>query len=450
MDGLSEARLNELREYSLQDLSKTGLFTVFEENNIPFENNSGSLYCKLWYEDHVKILERVENGEGKKLGFDSSSQTWFFEHWHDEKFLKSWKQNDRSWGEIVNKQVAGVQTTESWNFITGEQSYEFYHLETDNEYGSKAGFKPGLSWKEIWHKKPEDSALEKYWDSPSAKWGEKSGQTGKKSWSLEWREENGTFEEKSKNEESGRTWGHIKGKSDKGEWGEQWSVEPTKKSNDRWWSENDRKWGIKTINEAESEFCEEWEIKPDYNKSIKSFKDSQGIRTRLTEGSGPGFNYTEDYKYDPIKDEHTTSSKGFSPDGKWENLVYKQGSKNYAKYKGEDANGSWEEEWEEDGGDKKAWKKGKSVVWGEWEENWTENGEKKTCKKWGQRGERWVEEWTEDSNGKSCRKEQVKDGKVFVQQWEEEFGEGVIRSFGKFYEDGVVVKEWDYVRKDSI
>ena len=451
MDGLSEERLNQLREYSLFDLLRTGLFKEYEENTVAFETNSGGLYLKLWYEEQVKVLERVENGVGKKLGFDPAGETWFFEKWYDEVFIKTWKQHDRYWGEIINKQGLGVEIKETWNFLLGEASYEHYHLQVDNEYGSKAGCKTDLSWKEIWHKKPGDSALEKYWVSPTAKWGEKSGQTGEKNWFLEWREENNSFEEKSRNEENGKTWGHVKGKDEKSEWGEQWSVEANqRKVNDRWWKENGRHWGINTINDVDSEYCEEWEEKFEYKKNVKSFKDPQGIRTRVTQGSGPGFEFFEDYKHDPAKDEHCTKSKGFSPEGKWESYIFKQGSKNYVKHKGEDANGNWEEEWDEDGETKKAWKKGKSTLWGEWEENWVETSGKKSCKKWGKKDEQWVEEWTEEPNTKTCRKEQIKEGKVHVQQWKEETTDDQTRSFGTFYEDGVIVKEWDYTKKSFL
>ena len=447
MDDLSSARIQELREqFDLSDLSKISLFPDFHKHTDPFENSSEDLHEKLWYESQVKIFERFESGQGQKLGFDPSSETWFYEVWSSGNFSKSWKQRERSWGESVLKDSSG-ETKETWNFLPTEENYEHLRLEPGNEYGSTSGRKPDLSWKEIWHKKPEDSALEKFWVSPVAKWGEKSGQTAGKDWSLEWREEGDLFEEKSKNAENERTWGHVKGKDLKTEWQENWSAEGANKNNDKWWKEHDKSWGVKSVITATTEFHEEWEEKSaGVRRTVKTYKDENGIETKHTEGTGPGYSFIEDYLHDPRIDLHKTTTDGHSPDGKWQSWVVKEASKNSAKHKGQDLNGEWEEEWEEDGGSKKTLKKGKSSTWGEWEEQWEESSNFKHCRKWGRNHEEWEEEWTEDLNGKKCRKQQKRDGKVFVQQWEEIIGESATRCKGQFFEDDVVVKEWDYLK----
>jgi hypothetical protein len=447
MDGLSTARISYLREsFDLSDLSKTGLFERFQSLVEPFESNS-EIYERLWYDDHVKTLERVENNQGKKLGFDSNSDTWFFEQWEHNRFTKAWKQGYRSWGETLVKDSEG-ETKETWNFLPEEETYEHFRIEPNNEYGSKSGKKVGLEWKEIWHKKPEDSALEKYWISPEAKWGEKQGTTGKKTWSLDWREEKTTFEEKSQNEENGKKWGHVKGKNSSCEWEEHWSVDGTLKNNDRWWLQDGKKWGIKTINTENTEFCEEWEEKNDGSKrSVKSFKDPLGVRTRNTEGSGNGFGFKEEYKYEPDSDLHQTHNNGFSEQGKWESFFSKQGSKNFAKHSGEDLNGNWMEEWNEDGLEKKTWKKGNSSLWGQWEEQWEENESFKHCKKFGKKDdEEWTEEWTETPSLKTCKKQQKRSGVLYTQEWEEKTEGESVKCKGHFLEDSTEVKSWDYSR----
>lgn len=447
MDALSSARLQELREqFDLSDLSKTRLFPQFSEQTEPFEHSSEGLYEKLWYESQVKILEKFESGQGLKLGHDPSSATWFFESWSSNSFSKSWRQGERSWGELVVKDSSG-ETKETWNFLPDEENYEHFRLEANNEYGSKSGKKPDLSWKEIWHKKPEDSALDKYWVSPQAKWGEKSGRTGDKTWSLEWREEGDLYEEKSQNSENDKTWGHVKGKNLKTEWQENWSVQGADKNNDKWWKEHDKSWGIKSVLTATTEFHEEWEENTaGARRTVKTYKDENGVLTKHTEGTGPGYSFIEDYTFDPNLDLHKTTSNGHSPDGKWQSYIVKQGSKNSVKHKGQDLNGDWEEEWDEEEGNKKAWKKGNSSSWGQWEEQWQENSGFKHCRKWGRNQEEWEEEWTEEAKGKKCKKQQKRDGKVFVQQWEEIVDESGTRSKGQFLEDDVVVKEWDYVK----
>lgn len=443
MDGLSEGRLNELKsEFSLDDLSKFSVFPYFSTHTEAFSRTDSGIYIALWYEDHVKIVEYVDNGLGWKLGFDSSSETWFLEKWHEGAYTKVWKQGDKHWGES-SKNNEKSETKEKWSYSPIEESYEFFHLEENNDYGSKAGKKDGISWKEIWHKKPEDSALEKYWISATAKWGEKEGKTGTKTWSLSWREEENLFEEKSYNKDIDRTWGHVKGKNPEKEWHENWSATEEEKTNDKWWLEGDKKWGVKNIIKGKTEYVEEWEEKGHNKRMTKTYMDGEGHTTRYTEGVGLDYKFTEDYSYDHNENEHKTISNGYSKEGSWESLILKKGTKNYAKHKGEDANGKWEEEWDEDGEHKQAWKKGFSELWGSWEEEWSEDDREKRCKKWGERGEKWSEEWKENDKGKYCRKEQFRDGKKYLQEWKEEFGENSKHLIGKFWEGEIVVKEWD-------
>ena len=445
MDELSESRLKELKsDFSLKDLSKFSVYQHFEAHNEDYKRND-YVYISVWYKNHAKIAEIFENNIGQKIGFDSSSETWFYEKWYDKYITKQWKQRESEWGESKLIEIES-ETQEKWSWNPDEESYEYVHLENNNDYGSKTGKKNGISWKEIWHKKPEDSALEKFWISDTAKWGEKEGKTGTKVWGLNWREEGEFFEESSWNEEGPLEWGHVKGKDSNKQWEENWTVTPDKKTNDKWWIEGLKKWGVKTINEGITNFCEEWEEKEGCKRTVTSYDDGLGHKSQITEGEGKDYKYNEEYTYYIEDNIHKTIKKGYSPDGKWESHIVQHGTKHFVKNKGEDANGMWEDEWEDSDEIQRALKKGKSNLWGSWEEEWSEVGGKKTCKKWGEReGEKWTEEWTEDTSKKYCKREQNKGGNIFIQEWKEHFSENTKHTVGKFLENGIVVKEWDAV-----
>ena len=446
MDELSVARLGQIKaEFSLEDPSRFDIYHEFAVHNEKHTENTDG-YLSIEFYDHVKVAESFRDGLGQKLGYDSTSDTWFYEKWRDNTYAKHWKQASRQWGESTTK-LESSEITEKWNWIPlEEESYEHFHIASSNEYGSSSGKKPGMEWKEIWHKKPADSALEKFWISGGERWGEKEGITGEKTWGLSWREEGAFFEEKSWNKECGKEWGHVEGKDESKQWREDWSIIEGKKSNDRWWKEGTRKWGVKTVNDSLSNtnFCEEWEEKEGCRRTVKTFDDGLGHKSQVTEGTGEGYSFYEDYRFDAEKQQHLTQKKGFSAGGKWESTIVQEASRHFVKNCGEDENGAWQETWEEEGGSKKAWKKGGSVLWGAWEEEWEERGGKKVCKKWGERdGEKWVEQWTEEGSEKMCRKEQSREGGVKVQEWKEYVVDGNKRSVGNFTENGEVVKEWD-------
>lgn len=441
MDALSENRMEQIKKESgYQALVDLPIYKRFCAADSPFSEDGGNIV--LWFEDHVKILQINDGDSGEKLGYDCLSDTWFYEKWKTDYYLKTWKQGSHCWGENELKEKAS-RTKENWSWDSEEENYEHFHLEDANDYGSKSGRKNGISWKEIWHKKPYNSALEKYWISDTAKWGEKKGKIHEKSWELKWKQEGELFEETSWNKENDNEWGHVKGKNPEKEWYEYWTSNAIKKTNDKWWIEGTKKFGIKTINEGLSNFCEEWLEDGPSKRSTKSYDDGYGHKSKITEGFGEDYKYTEEYTHNVEIDEHITTKKGYNLYSKWNSYVYQIGKVFKVHNKGEDLNGSWEEVWEEDGSKKKAWKSGKSDLWGSWEEEWTEDGDVKSCKKSGCKGETWVEQWNEEPNKKFCRKEQCREGNLYIQEWEEIIVEDQKHHFGKFLENGVIVKEWD-------
>ena len=445
MDGLSESRINQLKtEFSLDDLQRLKIYTYFVSSNEKYTETNENKFLSISFEDQVKILEFYENGIGQKLGHDPHSETWFYEKWYNNYYAKSWKQGSLQWGESELKEPS-FTTIEKWSWSPEEVWYEHAHLEQNKDYGSKSGRKKDISWREIWHKNSKDSALDKYWISATAKWGEKEGKIGKKNWGQKWRKENDFYEESSWNEEDDRKWGHVKGNNKEREWHEHWSTSPGKKENDKWWADDSRKWGIKSIIEGLKSYYEEWEEKASSKIITKVYDDGFGHKISITEGYGPHYKFIEKYKHNVETNYHKIVKKGFSSDGQWESKRTQQETKHFVHNKGENEDGSWEEMWEEDGNRKKAWKRGNGLLSGSWEEEWEENGQVFFCKKWGEKDEKWTEQWREEPGKKYCRKEQIKDGKVFLQEWEETFDQDKKHSFGKFFENGVVVNEWDTI-----
>lgn len=444
MDAKSASRLAEIRsQYFLNDSSHLPLRAKVLAAEEPYGLRNGISYESLKYDGNAVIFEISDKTTGEKLGLDRNSDTWFYEKWWTGSILKIWKHLEHNWGEIT--QLDGTATTtEKWNFLPDEESYEYLRIEPNNEAGTKVGRKPDIEWKEVWWKKLNEEFLEKYWKSSESLWGEKQGRHLERTWGEEWYARGAEKETKTWNETEGKRWGHVSGEKPGQSWNENWEIQGARKFNDKWWEEENRSWGIKTLVDGDHQINEEWEKSGDIHKIRKTIDDGKGMKTQLTEGFGPNYRFRDEYVDKVGINEKFTVKEGESDKGKWRSEITQTSETHQAHNIGSDENGEWEETWYEKGGRKWAKKRGKTFLGGVWDEDWEEEGGHKKCHKHGTNDiNEWWEEWEETDTWKRCKKEQRFPDKICIQQWEENIHENVKHSVGEFLENDVVVKSWD-------
>lgn len=444
MDAQSASRLAEIQaQYNLNETSHLVLRNKVLKAGEAYERKVGSSHEALKYEGNAVIVEVSDSSVGEKMGLDRNSGTWFYEKWWTGSYLKIWKHLEHEWGELVVNE-ASSKTTEKWNFLPGEESYEYIKLEPENESGTKAGHKPDIEWKEVWWKKPKEEFLEKYWKSPESSWGEKQGKHQERAWGEEWYDKGTEKETKTWNEAEGKKWGHVFGEKPGQSWHENWEIQGERKFNDKWWEEENKSWGIKSLIDGCHQIYEEWEKSGDTRKSMKTIDDGKGMKTQLTEGFGPNYRFRDEYVENVGTGEKFTVKEGESDNGKWRSEITQTQDTHQVHHVGSDSNGEWEETWYEKGGHKWAKKRGKTNLGGVWDEAWEEEGGHKKCHKHGTNDiNEWWEEWEETDTWKKCRKEQRYSDKICIQQWEETITDNIKHSKGEFLENDIVVKSWD-------